>query len=300
MTSPGPGSPTRVLVTGAAGRLGSTVVRHLRRAGFDITATDITANDTVTPSNVDERFVVADLLDHRIVTELLDGIEVLLHVGNHPGIGRRPPQQVFNENVSMNENVFQGAAEQGVSKIVFCSTLQLIGSHPDQRTVVDDSAAPGYPLDEDTVPDPSNVYALSKTVSEVMLRYYARRCGIDCIALRFPLLHHGEGRFRVVPGEQRPSDVLEGFTGLTYDDAADLMVRVIGTELPGYRVYVPATAHRHRFDSTADLIAAHYPGLSPDLDDLVDLSTIVRETGWRPADTVPWHDEPGPTKGATP
>ncbi len=201
----GSDSPS-VLITGAAGRLGSTVSSLLHREGFDLLATDV-----VDATDVPYRFEHADLLDHERGLVLLEGIDVLLHIGNHPGVGASPPQLVFNENISMNENMFQGAAERGVTKIVFASTLQLVGSHVDRRTVVNEPRTPAYPLDETMAPDPSNVYALSKTVSEVMLRYYAERCGIDCVALRLPLLHHSQDRVRVSSGEERPNDVLEGF-----------------------------------------------------------------------------------------
>ena len=175
----------RVLVTGAAGRLGGAVVPVLVRAGHDVVATDL-----VTPAtDLGAPVTVADLRDHRAALDVLAGVDAVVHLGNRPGIGRTPPQVVFNENVTINENVFQGAAEQGVGRIVFASTLQLIGSHPDTRTVVAPPDRPRFPIDGDTAPASSNVYALSKEVSEVMLRYYAERCGIVAVALRFPLLH---------------------------------------------------------------------------------------------------------------
>ena len=116
----------RVLVTGAAGRLGRAVAQRAHREGFDVFATDIEA-----VADVPYRFEQADLLDHRAVLDLLEDVDVLFHIGNHAGIGRRARQTVFNENVAMNENMFQGAAERGVGRIVFASTLQLIGSHVD-------------------------------------------------------------------------------------------------------------------------------------------------------------------------
>ena len=283
MTGRSVSNQPRVLVSGAAGRLGSTVSSLLHREGFDLIATDI-----VDAEDVPYRFEHADLLDHERVLELLEGIDVVLHLGNHPGIGLRPPQLVFNANVSMNENMFQGAAESDVGKIVFASTLQLIGSHIDERTVINEPSTPSYPLDETMTPDPSNVYALSKSVAEVMLRYYADRCGIDCIALRFPLLHHSEDRVRVSSGEERPTDILEGFTGLSYEDAARLFLAVVRTDLPGYRVYMPGTAHRHRDLSLPELIRVHYPEVPADTPDLIDISTIVEQTGWRPNPVQDW------------
>ncbi len=266
----------RVLVTGAAGRLGGTVAARLHTEGFDLVATDV-----VDAGDVPYRFERADLLDHEAASALLTDIEVVLHIGNHPGIGPRPPQLVFNENIAMNENVFQGAAERGVSRIVFASTLQLVGSHVDERTVVDAPPRPNYPLSGDTPPTPSNVYALSKTVSEVMLRYYAERCGIQCTALRLPLLHHHQDSIMVGSGSERADDIVEGFTGLTYDDAASLFLAAVDTDLSGFRIFMAGTSHRHRDLALPDLIRRHYPELDPDTPDLIDLTTVTRDTGWR-------------------
>lgn len=275
MTNPSVRDTPRVLVTGAAGRLGSAVAALLHGEGYDLLATDI-----VEATDVPYRFEQADLLDHEVALHLLEDIDVVLHMGNHPGIGSTPPQVIFNQNISMNENVFQGAAERGVGQIVFASTLQLIGSHIDERTVINDPATLSYPLDAETTPDPSNVYALSKTVSELMLRYYANRCGIDCVALRFPLLHNHEDRIKVGSGEERLTDLLEGFIGLTYEDAAALFLAVVRSDLPGYRVYAPGSAHRHRDLTLPDLLRTHYPNVPAAASDLIDISTIVAETGW--------------------
>lgn len=271
-------SPTRVLVTGAAGRLGSVVAASFHERGFDVLATDI-----VEPGDPPYRFVRADLLDHRRVTSLLEGIDVLLHIGNLPGIGPVPPQVVFNENVGMNANMFQGAAEQGVGRIVFASTLQLIGSHLDDRTVVTPPRLPTYPLDGTTLPDPSNLYALSKTVSETMLRYYAERCGVDAVAIRFPLLHDDGDWYRLSTGEETTTDVLEGFTALSYSDAARLFAAVVDSRLPGFHVFAPGTSVRHRDRTVAELVRTHYPSMPPATEDLIDNTPITAATGWHPS-----------------
>jgi uronate dehydrogenase len=268
----------RILVTGAAGRLGRTVAELFHDEGYDLRTTDV-----VDAGDVPWAFERADLRDHVAASALLRDIDVLLHLGNRPGIGSTPPQVVFNDNVSINENVFQGAAAHGVSTIVFASTLQMIGSHPDERTVVDPPARPSYPIDETVEPRPSNVYALSKTVSEMMLRYYSERCGLACTAIRFPLLHRHEPRVGVSDGDEHEIDVFEGFTGLTYHDAARLFLAVVRADLPGYRVYLPGTAHRHRDLSLHELIDRYYPEVPRNATDLVDITTIVAETGWTPS-----------------
>jgi nucleoside-diphosphate-sugar epimerase len=266
----------RILVTGAAGRLGSTVAALFVREGFDVVATDV-----VDPGDVDYPFVHADLRDHDVASSIQADRDVVLHIGNHPGIGpNEAPQVVFSENVAINANVFQAAAERGVGTLVFASTIQLIGSHPDLRTVVTPPERPPVPFSGDTEPTPSNLYSLSKTVSETMLRYFAERCGIAATALRLPLLHHHEERFVVAAGSERPVDLYEGFTGLTYADAAALFLAVVRADLHGYHVFAAGTAHRHRDLGVADLIRTFYPGTDPDLPDLVELRPVTEATGW--------------------
>ncbi len=281
------GSGPKVLVTGAAGRLGRVAAGLLHGEGYDLVATDLVMPDS-TASGADDRppyrFERADLRDHQAARHVLDGIDVVVHIANHPGLGVTPPQVVFNENVAINENVFQGAAERGVGRIIFASTIQLVGSRVDDRTVINEPSTPDYPLSGNTTPDPSNVYALSKTVSEVMLRYYADRCGIDSVALRLPMLHYHEERVIVATGWEQQSDVIEGFSGLTYTDAAALVLAVIRSDLPGYRVYAPGTSHRHRDLTVPELVRAFYPGVPADIPDLIDGSVITEETGWRPGD----------------
>lgn len=268
-------TPTRILVTGAAGRLGRTVAGAFHDAGYDVLATDV-----VEFQADGYRVAVADLRDHAAAAEVLEGVDLVAHIGNHPGIGRRPPQLVFDENVAMNVNVFQAAAEHGVRHIMFASTIQMIGSHVDDRTVVNPPTRPSFPLSADTPPQPANLYALSKLVTESMLRYYAERCGVACTALRLPLLHHHDGRALVGVGEERPDDLFEGFTGLSYQDAAALFVAVARGGGDGFQVHVVGTAHRHRDLALPDLIATHYPDTPTDLADLVDLAPVTAATGW--------------------
>lgn len=270
---------SNVLVTGAAGRLGSVTAARIHAAGHDVLATDLTD-----PGDTPYRFEAADLLDHERVLALLDGIDVVLHIGNIAGIGWSPPQVVFSQNVTMNANVFQGAAEQGVGRIVFASTLQLIGSWPDARTIVTPAARPAFPMTGATEPDPSNLYALSKTVSERMLRYYAERCGVDGVAIRFPLLHHRDDPHQKATGEEDATAIFEGFTSLTYDEAADLFAAVIDSDLAGYHVFMPGSSRRHRDLDRPELITTFYPDVDPATPDLIDNTAITAATGWRLTD----------------
>jgi nucleoside-diphosphate-sugar epimerase len=263
------------LVTGAAGRLGRVVTTRLHDEGYELVGTDL-----VDPGDVPYPFSSADLLDHASASRLLEGVDVVIHLGNHPGLGVSPPQVVFSQNTTMNANVFQAAAERGVGRIIFASTLQLIGSHVDSRTVVKSPPSPTFPLSGDTPARPANLYALSKAVAEQMLQYYTDRCGIDCVALRLPLLHYGDNQRGVNTGGETSIDIVEGFTGLTYRDAAAAFLAVLRSDLSGYRSYMAGTAHRHNDLDIDELIRTFYPSVAPGTPDLVDHSALTRETGW--------------------
>ena len=86
-------------------------------------------------------------------------------------------------------------------------------------------------------------------------------------------------------GDERTFDVFEGFTGLTYHDAAALFLSVVEAELTGYHVFMAGTAHRHRDLPLPELIERFYPGVDPDTNDLIDTSDVTRATGWQPSPT---------------
>ncbi len=228
-----------ILITGAAGRIGKVTADLLHEESYPILATDLRrGKDTPYP------FKTTDLTEMEQVKALMEKIDAVVHLANHPGMGDRPPHVTFNENVTMNLNVFQAAAELGARRIIFASTLQVIGSHADTRTVKNLPPPPNYPLDGDTEPTPANTYSLSKTVSEVMLRHYADRCGLDAVAIRYPLIHQHEVEVFVPIADFNRDLLLEGFSFLSINDAASLILAILKSELPGYRVYVPAISDR--------------------------------------------------------
>ena len=271
-----------IVVTGAAGRLGSVVTRHLAGIGLTVTGTDLVhRRDSAVP------LTVANLLDRETSYALLRSAEGVVHLGNHPGPRNLDAQRVYSENTTMNINVLQAAAELGVRRVIFASTIQVIGSGPD-LTRDGRCYHPYLPLDGHTPPRPGNLYALSKLATEGMLQYYARSCGMDCTAIRFPLL------CGVPPGAEFPgghtlyTTINEAFAALHLEDAARLIAALLRQPLtPGYRVYLPADPRPYSTVPLAELCARYYqhlpwrdlPGERPSL---VDVAAITRAIGWVP------------------
>lgn len=284
-------SSLRVLVTGAAGRLGSVVCRHLVQAGLDVVGTD-QHQPRGTPGHV---FVQANLLDLTAVRSLLAGREVVVHLGNIPSAGQAPPVRTFNDNTAMNMNVMHSAAEAGVGTVIFASSVQtLSGTRRYRQEPRRPSPHPYLPLDGQTPACPGNTYGLSKQVGEVTLGYFCRVHGMSGVALRLPwMAEPGEieslrsGYFR----EPRPWESLdEACAYLSYEDAARLILAILRARLTGFRIYFPV-GPQNTLGWTAEEMAERFFAGVPhrkalEGDSVVDISQIERETGWRPVDEI--------------
>ena len=277
----------KVLVTGAAGQLGSETVASLVRAGHDVRATDQKFR-----GDLGVRFETADLRDEHALYRLIDGVEALVHVGNHPNRFAGPsPQRLLAENVSMNANAFYAALDAGVRRIVFASSIQVMLRS--SLVPVEPHTLPYLPLDGDAPPDPGdNPYALSKQFAEEMLRLATTlHPDLRATSLRYPMLVGPGFLRRFEPfGGKVPYKVLhlgEASAHLFYEDAAELVVHAVERQTPGYHQYLPAQTFDVTNVSVPRLVERFYANVRRTrpleaIDTLIDLSALERDLGWKP------------------
>lgn len=245
--------PSRVLVTGAAGRLGSAVLRVLAAQGAAVVGLD-----RVDPGGV-ETFFVGSAGDVDLVAEAMAGVDTVIHLAAIPRPALGTPEEVFVGNAAATFVVLDQAARVGVRRAVIASSLSITGLPFSPQPAVPDYV----PVDEAMPLQVADPYALSKQADEATAAMVARRDGMSVVALRFPML--GEPEFladearthRDDPGA--PASAMWAY--LDMRDAAMACWRGVTATLSGaHALYVAAPDTLSPYP-TVDLLARYLPGV---------------------------------------
>lgn len=167
----------RILVSGGAGYIGSHTVRELQRQGHAIIVYDNLSKGhrEAVPAGI--RFVKGDIRDARLLESVLRGagIEAVVHFAADSLVGEsmNNPSQYYWNNVAGTLNLLDVMLSCGIEKIVFSSTAAVYGEPI------------GWPIQEDFVTQPTNVYGRTKLVIERMLVDYAAAYGLHYVSLRY-------------------------------------------------------------------------------------------------------------------
>jgi nucleoside-diphosphate-sugar epimerase len=277
----------KVLVTGAAGRLGSVVCKELVRSGHEVLGTDQRYL-----ANLGAPQKVADLCDTAAVYPLLEGQDAVVHLGNIPNLSLGPSAQaVMIRNMAMNTNVFRAALDLGVKRIVFASSIQATIRLEEGRSAETPPGIQYFPMDGDAPCDPGhNFYGLSKEFGERMLRVLAERFpDLCCTSLRFPLLvgqwFHDRAK---EPLPQTSLNFAEALTYLDFDDAARLVTLVLERQASGYHQYFPAQVISLEGYNAPRILSEFFPHIPlraplETISSLVNVAPLERDFGFRPS-----------------
>lgn len=194
---------THVLVTGAAGFIGSHLSEALVARGDEVVGVD--NFDTFYPRSEKERnlrklrqhpgftFHAVDILDHETIAGLLRPESVIVHLAARPGV--RPsladPAGYARTNVEGTAAILRAAHGSGVTRIVFGSSSSVYG---------DDTPAPFR--EDATAVRPLSPYAATKRAGELLVHALAPIYGFRSAALRF---------FTVYGPRQRPDLAIHAF-----------------------------------------------------------------------------------------
>ena len=244
----------KVLITGAAGRIGG-IVRRFLASKYELSALDIAAVEDI-PSRV------ADLADLDAIMPAFEGQDTVVHLGADPS-GGAPWDSVLPNNIVGMYNVMEACRAAGVKRVVFASTNHVVGYYPEKEDPykavfegrLDDAQRP-FPLLTAEKIRPDCLYGVSKAFGEAIGSLYCDKYGISFIALRIGGVNMDE-RWQV---KSYPGLAM----WLSHRDAAQLIERSIDAP-----------------DSVGFLIVY---GMSNNTMRIHEIDTAERVLGYRPQD----------------
>jgi uronate dehydrogenase len=157
----------RILITGAAGDVGSRLTALLRDT-YQLRLSDVRTPAAV-PGNAE--FVAADLTDKAAVARAVAGQDGIIHLGGFSVEG--PWDAILNANVIGCYNLFEAAHAAKVQRIVFASSNHAVGFYPRRRKIGTEAPV-----------RPDSRYGVSKAFGEALGAFYAYKHGLRVTCLR--------------------------------------------------------------------------------------------------------------------
>lgn len=160
----------RVLVTGAAGRIGSYFTQHSHEK-YDLRLMVQNQGDETTIENFGE-VVVGDLTDLQTLKQFCTGIDTVVHMAGNPN-----PNATWSELLTPNiigvYNLMTAAKAAGCRRLIFASSIHAVsGGRCDVQVKTSEPVQPG------------DLYGVSKAFGEALGAYMASQEGLSVIALR--------------------------------------------------------------------------------------------------------------------
>ena len=151
----------KVIVTGAAGFIGTHICEALRRGGYDVVGVDIKTGD--------------DVRDTERMKKLFAGAQYVFHLAALPRVpySIEHPQETHDHNINGTLSALVAAKEAGVSKFIYSASSSAYGD------------ADKMPLTEDVPARPKSPYGLQKYVGELYCRLWSEVYGLPTVSLRY-------------------------------------------------------------------------------------------------------------------
>ena len=221
------GRKKRVLITGAAGRIGSSLAEQLKDR-YDLR---LQYHRTIPEQKPVQDYMVADIAQFEQIAPAMQGIDAVVHMAGDPST-RATWESVHQANIVGMYNAIESARQAGVRKFVFASTNHVMGMYDrDQQ----------WPIYAPQPVRPDSLYGVSKAFGEALGRHYSDQYGMSVICLRI-------GWF--LP---RPRDEISRWMWLSPRDCAQVVSCAVESNLLFGVFYAISRNSRRHWDITATM-----------------------------------------------
>lgn len=260
----------RVLVTGAAGRIGSYFAEHSNHK-YDLR---LMVQGGEEPASIEKirafgEVVSGDLSDLDRLKEVCQGIDTVVHMAGDPS-----PSATWNSlldtNIIGTYHAFVAAKAAGCRRVIHASSIHAVSGYP-----------PDVQVKTSEPVNPGDLYGVSKAFGEALGRYMAEQEGVSVIALRI-------GAFQPLEAARNESSLgmLDAF--VSHRDLNQLIEKCIDVENVRFAVLHGLSDNRFKRLDISD--ARELVGYAPQ-DDFTELNPALKEL--RLAETVQTHSAIG-------
>ena len=196
----------KLVLTGAAGRLGSWLREPLAKMAEELVSTDL--QDDIGKLYAGESYVKADLASYQQVHDVLAGADMVVHFG---AIGDEAPfDEILQANIVGAYNIWEAAFQNQLRRVVYASSIHAVGMYPKNRFIGTD------------VPHrPDTYYGLAKCFAEDLASLYWDKRGVESVCMRI-----------LSCAQVNNARALGSW--LSYDDLIQLVERSINTPVTGF------------------------------------------------------------------
>jgi uronate dehydrogenase len=248
-----------VLVTGAAGRIGTVLRGGLPERGWGVRCLDVVPIVDTRPG---EEHVVADVTDLAAVVDATEGAGAVVHLAGHSGESTWPA--ISHGHIEGTYCALEAARRAGVQRVVLASSNHATGF----------TGRPGAGLlrEADAPPRPDTYYGVAKVTMEALGSLYADRYGMDVVCLR------------IGSAFPEPTNTRHLSTWLSPADTVSLVDAALRAPDPGFAVVWGVSDNTRNW---WDLSAARALGYQPQDDAEVYAEALIEVHGEPdPADPV--------------
>ncbi len=257
----------RVLVTGAAGNIGSYFAEH-SRGRYELRLMVRPADDKDDVERIREfgDVVVAELSDLDRMKQICQGIDTVLHLAANPSPSATW-DSVRDDNISGTYHTFVAAKAAPVRRVIYASSIHAVSGYP-----------PDVQVKTSEPVNPGDLYGVSKCFGEALARYMAEKEGISSICLRI-------GAFQPIEAARSEKGVGMLDAWVSQRDLHQLIEKCIDVENLRFAIFHGLSNNRFKRLDISD--ARALVGYQPQ-DDLTEINVKLKDLHL--AETVAAHN----------
>ena len=198
----------KIVLTGAAGRLGSYLREPMTGWANELVSTDIV--DDIGKLYPGETYIKGDLANLDDMLRVLDGAEMVVHMGAYADEG--PFEKLLGPNFVGSYNIWEAAHQHGLRRVIYGSSIHAVGMYPKNEFISVDAAH-----------RPDTFYGLAKCFTEDLGSLYWDKRGLESVHMRI-----------LSCAQVNNARALGSW--LSYDDLIQLVHRCVETPVTGFSV----------------------------------------------------------------